>query len=174
MTRIFFYQYRSIITVNARVQQKPQVKETDSYPSSLMFEKTLSTDNSFDNSGINLNDNNDTIININKNMEQQNRQSNVNETVSMEIDNSSDVSNKVFKGEKMSEIDPPEEIERIILGVESVVMDSETAQETIVSTDSGSFTVSLEQKPVQSLGTDATEVEAVETKISEDEGKCIF
>lgn len=137
------------------------MKETDANP--FTIDKTLLSDNT----GINLtteiiNDNKNDM-DINKNMEQQKKQIIESETVTCP-----DVLNGEI--EKMSEINPTKKIERIILGVESVV--AAIDQNDIAKETTDSFTVSaVEQKPVQSL-TDATEVEAVETKISEDKGKC--
>lgn len=133
------------------------MKEADpTNPSSLAHEKTFVTDN------FQTNLNSDQILSdnnvITKNIVEQNVQSVQNEIVDRN-DTNMEVSNKDLKIAEFSEFDPPEEIERIILGVESDNVERKD--------ETGSFTVALEKN------TDATEVEAIETNINEEheEGK---
>lgn len=133
------------------------MKEADpTNPSSLAHEKTFVTDN------FKTNLNSDQILSdnnvITKNIVEQNVQSVQNEIVDRN-DTNMEVSNKDLEISEISEFEPPEEIERIILGVESDNVE--------IKDETGSFTVALEKN------TDATEVEAIEININEEheEGK---
>lgn len=137
------------------------MKETaPTNPVSLVTEKSFDTDNSKTNlktDNNNESDNNDKVCHVEQSPKEIN-ETVVHENGNMEVSESVTVSPK----DESEDVSPPDDIERIILGVESDVTDNrcEKIKEIAAVTDNDGCT---EKKA------DATEVEADETTLSEEQ-----